>query len=114
MKKEIAELWTRALRSGEFTQGIGFLDKNGKLCPLGVLSQLAMCYGVCDFTPVQTVGAYDNELGRVPVSVKEWAGLYGQNGEMKGEFVNLTALNDLYDYTLPEIAEVIDENWERL
>lgn len=114
MKKEIAQLWTRALRSDEFEQGRGYLDKANKVCVLGVLSQLAMTMGVCDYTPVKKVGAYDNEIGRVPVSVKEWAELYGQCGEMKGELLNLTFYNDYLHYSLSEIADVIEENWEIL
>lgn len=114
MRKDIAQLWCRALRSHEFVQGKGFLDKEGKYCPLGILTALAMLEGVCDVTETKKGYAYDKELGRVPVSVQHWAQLHGQNGEIRGEFVNLTAYNDIYGYTLPELAIVIEENYERL
>lgn len=114
MRHEIAQLWTQALRSGEFTQGKGHLDDKGKLCPLGVLSQLAMLLGVCDYTEVKGRGAYDDELGRLSISVKEWAGMYGQNGEIKGEFVTIAGLNDLFDYDFIDTAVYIEENYERL
>lgn len=114
MKLEVAQLWCKALRSGEFIQGKGFLDKDNSACPLGVLVNLAMTFGVCDYNYVKGKGAFDNETGRVPVSVQNWAELYGQNGEMKGEFVNLSAYNDIFNYTFPEIADIIMDNVEVL
>lgn len=114
MKREVMQLWCQALRSDEFTQGRGYLDKNNSQCVMGVLVQLAMTMGVCDYTPVKKVGAYDNEIGRIPVSVMEWAELNGHCGEMKGELINLTFYNDYLHYSLPEIADVIEENWEIL
>lgn len=42
MKKEWADKWVKALRSGEFKQGIGGLkDKNNNYCCLGVLCAIA-------------------------------------------------------------------------
>lgn len=114
MKKDIAILWTSALRSREFTQGFGYLDRNGSMCFMGVLTNLAMISGVCDVVETQKGYAFDNEMGRLPLSVKEWAGMRGQNGEMEGEFVNLTAYNDFYGYNFTELAEIIEENYERL
>lgn len=114
MKQAIANVWCQALRSNEFVQGYGFLDKNGKVCPLGILSQLALTVGACDVTETPKGYAYDKELGRIPESVKEWAGMYGQSGEIKGEFVNLTFYNDRLNFTLPEIADIIEEHWEDL
>lgn len=114
MNKQIAQIWCQALRSGEFTQSSGYLDRGKSQCVLGVLVQLALTVGVCDYTEVKNFGAYDNELGRVPVSVKEWAGMYGQSGEIRGEFVTLTWYNDFGGFTLSEIADIIEENWERL
>lgn len=114
MKKEIAQLWSRALRSGEFSQGFGFLDLGDSYCPLGVLANLAMCFGICDFAPKNGKGSFDDQLGRIPVSVMEWAEMHGQNGEMKGEFVNLTFYNDKLKYSFNDIAVIVDENWEKL
>lgn len=114
MRKEVADIWCAALRSGEFKQGYGYLDLGHSLCPLGILTNLAMTVGICDCTEVKGKYAFDGELGRLPVSVQEWAGMYGQSGEIRGEFVNLTAYGDLYGYTLKEIACVIEENYERL
>ena len=40
MKKDIAEKWVAALRSGEFRQGQSTLEKDGAFCCLGVLAQI--------------------------------------------------------------------------
>lgn len=40
MNKEIKELWVQALRSGEYVQGTGFLNKDGRFCCLGVLCEV--------------------------------------------------------------------------
>lgn len=114
MRKEIADMWVDALRSGEFTPGVGYLDCDKKLDSLGVLVTLAMLLGVCDYNIVKNKGAYDGELGRVPASVKEWAGLYGQSGEIQGEFITLAGYTDLCGYTFTDIADIIEENYERL
>ena len=40
MNKEVKARWLAALRSGEFEQGRGVLEKNGKFCCLGVLCKV--------------------------------------------------------------------------
>lgn len=114
MRLEVAQLWCEALRSGEFIQGKGFLDKGRSHCAMGVLVNLAMTLGVCDYQSVKDKGAFDNETGRIPKSVQEWAEMYGQNGEIKGEFVTLSGMNDVFDYTFTEIADIIELNVEKL
>lgn len=115
MRKDIAKLWSAAAKSREFKQGFGYLDKGHKLCVMGILCNLALVYGVCDTEEVdKNLYNFDKELGRVPVSVKNWAELRGQNGEMEGEFVTLAGLNDVFGYTLGELGSVIEENWEKL
>lgn len=37
MKREIRDRWTAALRSGEYEQGVGSFEEDGKHCALGVL-----------------------------------------------------------------------------
>lgn len=115
MKIEIARIWANAARSKEFKQGKGYLDKDNTLCILGLLCQIAIIQGVCDVQEAKkSLYSYDKQLGRLPVSVQEWAGMSGQCGEIKGEFVNLTWYNDHGDYTFPELAEIIDNNWENM
>jgi hypothetical protein len=115
MNYEIAKLWSAAANSGEFSQSFGYLDKDGGMCILGVLCNLAVVAGVCDVEEVKKhVYSFDNQLGRIPKSVQAWAEMYGQNGEMRGEFVNLNFYNDVLHLTLPELGDMILENWERL
>ena len=115
MNHNIAKLWSKAAKSGEFSQSSYYLDKDGNVCIMGLLCNLAVVAGVCDAEEMKGhVYSFDGQLGRLPQSVKDWAEMYGHSGEIRGEFVNLTALNDLYGYTLPELGEVIEENWERL
>ena len=40
MKPEIKKIWLEALRSGNYKQGKGVLNCNGKFCCLGVLADL--------------------------------------------------------------------------
>lgn len=37
MNNEIKEKWVKALRSGEYQQGFGYLQKEGHYCVIGVL-----------------------------------------------------------------------------
>lgn len=41
MNPELKAKWVEALRSGEYKQGAGRFEKNGKFCCLGVLCKVA-------------------------------------------------------------------------
>lgn len=41
MKKSIMTKWVKALRSGEYKQGFGYLCNEGNHCCLGVLCEIA-------------------------------------------------------------------------
>src|SRR6185437_7486402 len=81
MNPEVKDLWTGGLRSGEFTQGKGYLDKDGKQCCLGVLCILAVRAGVeVDvFTDEDGTVSYDGHDLLLPPSVMAWAGLDDEN-----------------------------------
>jgi hypothetical protein len=52
MKRSERDEWVQALRSGEFIQGQGTLDQNGKQCCLGVKCLLDIAagrHGICAF-----------------------------------------------------------------
>jgi hypothetical protein len=101
MKKEIADLWVAALRSGEYQQEKGTLVKvdhdNGDIlgyCCLGVLCELAVKAGV----PVTKDGGqdesdepddsyytsitFDNNDALTPESVRKWSGLRSSDGSV--------------------------------
>lgn len=113
MRKEIMQLWCEALRSNEFEQGRGYLDKANKVCIYGVLCLLAMTSGVCDYNEFTSIGSYDGEKARLPNSVREWAGLPKGPISLLGEFVTLSWMND-NGYTFEELADIIEKNYEVL
>jgi hypothetical protein len=78
---EVKAKWVAALRSGEYEQGSGVLNKDGKLCCLGVLCELAIKDGV----PISKTEHYENLVAyngyetSLPVAVMEWAGMTSEN-----------------------------------
>lgn len=119
MKKEIKKRWLEALRSGKYEQGKAYLNKDGKLCCLGVLCELAAEEGVVeryegidpyDKLPLVAYGTGE----RLPsVTVQEWAGLPDDYYEAyhvptkKYEGRTLYTMNDTGS-SFEEIANVIE------
>lgn len=121
---ENRRLWVEALRSGEYTQFAGYLNRNNKYCCLGVACEVAMKNGVdlkrtrCEDTGVVD---YGNETELPPGRVVEWLGLATQDGALTGpvqvngrDFHVLTALNDEADYTFEQIADLIEQGMVKL
>lgn len=122
MKKEIADLWVQALRSGKYSQLQGMLHEQGSgFCCLGVL---------CDVHREQTgAGEWDDagyyitnrtrESGLLPAAVIDWAGTADSNPDVTvpddelGKSC-LTMLNDDKGYTFAQIADLIEQHWEEL
>lgn len=125
MNPEIKEQWIKALRSGEYKQGIGQLHyrtKNGssQFCCLGVLCDLAKQAGI-----VQEFGSSEDTTGvsvsyeigaapsgwrkttYLPQAVVTWAGLPCKNPEVGA--VSLAGRNDDGE-TFEEIANAIERN----
>ncbi len=116
MKKEVAELWVEALRSGKYEQGTGRLHYEDKYCCLGVL---------CKISPfslnMDSNGFIDGGNLRTQYNVKKWSGLSEYSGNVEGLRFTLTGLNDIglpYEgvekLTFNEIADVIQMCWEEL
>lgn len=102
MKKEWADKWVEALRSGEFKQGRDFLKTNDdKYCCLGVLCKIV----APDFNIEKQ--KYLNS------QVVEIAGLSNRYGERKIEYLSLAMLND-QGREFTEIADIIEKEWESL
>lgn len=115
MKKEYAKKWIAALRSGEYAQGTGALYEEGYLsdqpeyCVLGVLHKVA---SVGNRNPSQNAG----ELGD---TIKKRVGMKTRDGALpegceRLRARNLIELNDSYRMTFLELANVIEEIWEKL
>ncbi len=127
MKKDIMELWVKALRSGEYEQGSGYLQHNGKFCCLGVLCETMINSGMPldrQYSKLTRVEHYGNvELGRdqcttLPTEVMEWSGwsLDRINGVIQiGDIITtLPKLNDSGEFTFNQIADVIEYFYEDL
>lgn len=107
MKQEVADLWTEALRSGDYTQATGALvdvdGSNGEIvghCCLGVLCDLAVKAGVKvdyegpkehrgEYDPTDpedvywTGVTYDGADALLPKSVRDWAGMKTNDGSIE-------------------------------
>ena len=114
MRKEIAEKWVAALRSGEYGQitgGLANVDRSQHCC-LGVLCELAIEDGVSVYLePDHPTHAswmrFDNLLGALPESVGTWAGMTISKGRV------LAAMNDAGE-PFVKIADAIESDWEEL
>jgi len=133
MKKEIADLWVKALRSGEYKQGQMTLydAQEQSYCCLGVLCRLHeqttnagkfIGYGTGpDTHPCASYVTEDDEgntyeqTAVTPYPVMLWSGLLTSNGELPAcDFEDcLTSRND-NGASFTEIADVIEANWESL
>lgn len=124
MKADVKRQWLEALRSGEYTQGQGYLSSSRNVsftsrkkpqgqtyCCLGVLCDLAVKAGVPVKTVVEAgVTRYDGMMAYLPDSVLNWAGPRGlTNSGRVSPKVLLSELNDK-GVTFEEIANLIEEN----
>ncbi len=123
MNSEIKAKWVAALRSGDFTQGTGALNYDGRYCCLGVLCELGRQEGVVEKEVEGLFGQYvskDSERSTsiLPYSIRQWAGL-GDSPEVvipdpeevyeRGSIVTLIELNDTLRLSFADIADIIEE-----
>jgi hypothetical protein len=143
MKKDIAKKWVKALRSGKYKQGEGFLKEYNKknqarYCCLGVLCELynesmkknhkkSLKITTREHTDYGTEGngyvVFNNQGQSLPSAVKKWAGIKDETGEFVyqqedrygrfGEYQNLSMLNDT-GHKFSTIADIIEKNVENL
>lgn len=112
MKKNIAQKWVKALRSGKYKQGADALYANGKHCCLGVLCAISPWKN--NYTKMKSCGGdYMNSV--LPEKVMEWSDMYDKDGGSRScRFqTNLTSMNDdgkSFEY----IANYIEENYKDL
>jgi hypothetical protein len=109
MPTENALKWAAALESGEFEQGYGSLNKDGKFCCLGVACEVAIREGVPVKVDVPYEGGachYDRDDALLPASVQAWLGLANNDGAYEGGR-SLIGDNDARELTFKEIAQII-------
>jgi len=90
MKPEIKAAWVAALRSGEYEQGDGNLQKEGKFCCLGVLCEIAVkqfdldidvrAEGLYSEDDSTVVTLYNEQSAFLPSAVQDWAGMDDNGG----------------------------------
>lgn len=112
-----AKLWVAALRSGKYEQGTGMLNRDGRMCCLGVACEVGIENGLkLQFGCVGYVGyvlkSYNNEIDCLPVEVMKWAGIWDKFGYFRGGS-SLSALNDS-GKSFAEIADIIESEPEGL
>lgn len=123
MKKEIKDKWIKALRSGDFVQGKGFLEKKGRYCALGVLSLLSLGEGQCTWNHQGEVGRYDNKRFTLSYNTMVWAGiaqigdrfLEPEAGRVEFNYMGKTnSILELNDSGLSfkEITKIIEKHWK--
>lgn len=120
MKKEIAEQWIAALRSGKYNQARAGLKTAKGHCCLGVLCEL--------FIEQTGQGSWVDGLSKIftledsysdimlPYPVQEWAGI------KSGSLVNVEGINYVMSLagandrgiSFDEISDIIEKNWEDL
>lgn len=109
--KRNVQAWIDALRSGEYEQGTDML-KNGKtdcFCCLGVLADLEVKKGTATWEPDSLGASYDylvlpdgmSYMTDIPLAFNEKYGL-------TGESPLLVQLNDVWDYTFEQIADLLE------
>ena len=120
MRKEIAEKWAAALRSGEYEQGINRLANlyRTKHCCLGVLCEVAIKEGVPLETSVEREfyrpsTAYDGSAAVLPLRVQCWAGMASSSGRLDRKMPSLMLQNES-GTSFDELADIIEGLWEKL
>lgn len=102
MNPQYKEKWLKALRSGEYKQGGGYLQRDGKFCCLGVLCEIA-----------------EVPFTLAPLNIREYrdAGQYHLDERLLERFglsiddqEELVRMNDILGNSFAEIVDYIEEN----
>jgi hypothetical protein len=116
MKKDVADKWVAALRSGQYQQGRNMLrTRDNKYCCLGVLCDISGLGKWVD-TPYIAEPGYRvsnwcvEDLLSPPV--QEYAGIATAGGVLP----NKHTLSDMNDdgATFEQLADLIEQHWESL
>jgi len=133
VKKEIAERWIEALKSGKYEQGKMYLRRWGQYCCLGVLCDLAVADGIGEWKIGHSWYPVGFEIGRIteyhylPRAVAQWAGIKNELAPIDLKWLSvqdqqrfrnrldlsLAVLND-EGYDFKRIAKLIARRWESL
>lgn len=118
VKERRAKL-VEALRSGKYQQGKAALEIIGEeqrtYCCLGVACRVAEENGlVLSIKHHDNLVLFDDNLGTLPSSVRQWYGFSTEEGEFDPEDdptmlpVSLIEANDIHNFTFDMIADLIE------
>ena len=111
MDKKVKESWIKALKSGEFKQGKGYLERDGKYCALGILSLLSLVEGPCTYNQIDGHGRFDNKRFTLSYNTLTWAGMDLEDFKVdviyEGESTTIADLNDR-GLSFKELARIIN------
>lgn len=129
MKQDIKNKWVKALRSGKYKQGTGYLIKSSndgnqcQHCCLGVLCDLYLQENdatlswnseiVGDDEMLDVASLYGTEFV-LPHQVQEWAGLCEESPAVHlrdGRVKMLSELNDHDGYNFESLATLIEDKF---
>ncbi len=115
MKPQIKTKLLKALRSGDYEQGVSQLRRGDKFCCLGILCDLYSKSSGVNWTNTGLSDKYSihENQDTLPKPVMKWSGI----DSASGAFINsenmrssLTGLNDRGS-TFEEIADIIEEHF---
>jgi len=113
MKKKIAKIWLKALRSNLYPQTTGTLRDPDGFCCLGVLCNLhAQAHPKIAATQT-SADCYLNEYDLLPKEVMDWAGMKTNDGSYLRGHHSLATDNDT-GLTFKQIAKIIEERVDEL
>lgn len=118
MRKDVKELWISALRSGNYKQGKGALNRRGNFCCLGVLCEAILdnkevvnleedFYKVIEVKGVSLDKAHYHYGGFSSISLL-YAPILNELRIDSEAMHTLINMNDVYDKSFSEIADWIE------
>lgn len=115
--KERIRQWLDALRSGNYKQGKGALQRNGEFCCLGVACEVAIKneLGIKVSHDADGFVQYGTEYNHLPPVVGEWFGF--ERGDMfnprLGDGIGSDAIraNDELKLSFEEIADALEKRY---
>ena len=129
MNEQVKDIWVKALRSSDYTQGRLFLHlaetkhTPESFCCLGVLCDLSLKNSslpiIRTANEEEGIVRYDRSSEGLPLSVMSWAGVKFSNpdvvvvNDFKDKTTSLAELND-GGASFLEIADIIEKNWENM
>ena len=126
MKKEIADKWIKALRSGQYKQGLNYLNENNtNFCCLGVLCEIALSEGLniskvgklkCQPAPEESyIYEYNGDMQNLHISIIVWGDMHIDKSINEHTCIGeLISMNDNQGCSFEEIAKFIEDNTDRI